>query len=535
MNYEHYRSTDLTVDQYGTGSELLSTFNSVNDDTYYKISQDISAYQTLGFFARVNYDFAGKYLFEASIRADGTSRFAKKDRWGYFPSASAGWRFTEEDFMNGVRHWWDNGKIRFSYGALGNQQVSNYLYIDRITTGTLSYAFDDSSVVKYSSVTNPLATDLTWETVYTYNWGLDLSFLRNRLSFTGDYFIRDTKDMLTTSLTLPDAYGASTPKGNCANLRTKGWEVSISWKDQFSLAGKPFHYGITGQIGDYQTTITKYNNPTKIFSDYYEGKKIGEIWGYHVVGLFKSDEEAAAYQKAINNSTNVYQRIYNMKPTGLGQLMAGDVQFEDTDNSGSIGVGSGTVDDPGDMRIIGNTTPRYGYSFRLEASWNGLDISAFFQGVGKRDWYPTANNDGIWGSNMFWQLYSYPIVSFVAKDFMKNVWTEDNTDAYFPRLRPIICYNGGPLGQNNDRYLQDISYLRFKNLTIGYTLPVLTKHISKIRIYVSGENLYYWSPLKKYNKNIDPELAGSTGTYTSGSGTGYLMPKIYSFGVDLTF
>ena len=534
MNYEKYRLVDNIVEQFGLGSDQIDSFNSVNDDTYWLVQQDISAYKTLGFFARINYDYKGKYLFEASMRADGTSRFAKKDRWGYFPSVSAGWRFTEEQFMEGVRHWWDNGKIRLSYGALGNQQVSNYLYLQTIGTGTLNYLFDDSGKASYASVSDPMSSNLTWETVYTYNLGLDLSFLQNRLSFTGDFFIRDTKDMLTQSLTLPSVYGAATPTENCADLRTKGWELSITWRDQFKLGGKPFHYALTGQIGDYQTEITKYNNPTKLFDSYYEGKKLGEIWGYHVPKLFDTDEEAAAYQVAINNSSNVYQRVYNMQ-NNLGRLMAGDVMFEDRDGSGSIGTGAGTVDDPGDMMIIGNTTPRYSSSFRIEASWNGFDISAFFQGVGKRDWYPTANKDDIYGANQFWQLYGYTIPSFITYDFMDDVWSEQNPGGYFPRLRPIQSYNGGPLGQNNDRYLQSVAYLRFKNLTIGYTLPVLKKYLSKLRIYVSGENLCYWSPLKKHCKLIDPELAISSGTYKGGTGTGYTMPRTFSFGVDITF
>lgn len=535
MNYERYRSTDLTVQQDGLGSEILDSFKSKKDNSSYTITQDISAYQTLGFFARVNYDYKGRYLFEASLRADATSRFAKESRWGYFPSVSAGWRFSEEPFMEGVSDWWNNGKIRLSYGSLGNQQVADYLYIDRISTDQINYLFDDATKANASSVSAPLATDLTWETVTTYNVGLDLSFLKNRLTFTGDYFIRDTKDMLTTSMTLPAGYGASTPKGNCADLRTKGWEISLSWRDKFDLGGKPFTYAISGSVGDYQSEITKYNNPSRIFSGYYEGKKLGEIWGYHVVGLFKTDEEAAAYQRAINNSTNVYQRIYNMSPTGLGQLMAGDMMFEDSDNSGSIGTGSGTVDDPGDMRVIGNSTPRYNYSFRVELNWNGFDISAFFQGVGKRDWYPTNNQDAIYGANKFWQLYSYPILSFITSDFKKDVWTEDNPNAYFPRLRPIISYNGGPLGVANDRYLQSAAYLRFKNLTVGYTIPVLKQYVKKLRVYFSAENICYWSPLKKHCKLIDPELAVSDGTYRAGTGSGYDLPRTISFGVDITF
>ena len=158
-----------------------------------------------------------------------------------------------------------------------------------------------------------------------------------------------------------------------------------------------------------------------------------------------------------------------------------------------------------------------------------------FQGVGKRDWYPTANKDDIYGANQFWQLYGYTIPSFITYDFMDDVWSEQNPGGYFPRLRPIQSYNGGPLGQNNDRYLQSVAYLRFKNLTIGYTLPVLKKYLSKLRIYVSGENLCYWSPLKKHCKLIDPELAISSGTYKGGTGTGYTMPRTFSFGVDITF
>ena len=449
------------------------------------------------------------------MRADGTSRFAKKDRWGYFPSVSAGWRFTEERFMEGVRHWWDNGKIRLSYGALGNQQVSNYLYLQTIGTGTLNYLFDDSGKASYASVSDPMSSNLTWETVYTYNLGLDLSFLQNRLSFTGDFFIRDTKDMLTQSLTLPSVYGAATPTENCADLRTKGWELSITWRDQFKLGGKPFHYALTGQIGDYQTEITKYNNPTKLFDSYYEGKKLGEIWGYHVPKLFDTDEEAAAYQVAINNSSNVYQRVYNMQ-NNLGRLMAGDVMFEDRDGSGSIGTGAGTVDDPGDMMIIGNTTPRYSYSFRIEASWNGFDISAFFQGVGHVNF--STRTDQTQGfiarnsreANLFSDVYD-------------NYWTPERPDAKYPRL--FIGTNNNN-NQNSSFWMANGRYMRLKNLEIGYTLP---KHISQkmamqnMRVYLSGVNLFTFSPFKLW----DPDL--QTGA------TNYPNNRIINIGLTIGF
>ena len=193
--------------------------------------------------------------------------------------------------------------------------------------------------------------------------------------------------------------------------------------------------------------------------------------------------------------------------------------YEDVNMDGYINKGSGTVDDPGDMRIIGNSRPRYNYSFRFDFNWNNFDLSVFFQGVGKRDWYPTANPEDVYGATRFWNLYSYTMVSFISKDYKDNIWTEDNPDGYFPRLRPIQTYSGGPLASTNDRYLQKVNYLRLKNVTV----------------FFSAENLYYWSPLKKYCKTIDPELAVATGVYKSGTGTGYTIPCTVTFGANINF
>ena len=227
---------------------------------------------------------------------------------------------------------------------------------------------------------------------------------------------------------------------------------------------------------------------------------------------------------------------YNFFKNGeMFRAYAGDLRFVDVDGDGIMTKGNRTLSNHGDLEIIGNQSPRYQYSINMSLNWNGIGLSMLWQGVGKRDWYPTANKDDIYGANQFWQLYGYTIPSFITYDFMDDVWSEQNPGGYFPRLRPIQSYNGGPLGQNNDRYLQSVAYLRFKNLTIGYTLPVLKKYLSKLRIYVSGENLCYWSPLKKHCKLIDPELAISSGTYKGGTGTGYTMPRTFSFGVDITF
>ncbi len=526
VQYEDHRNTELSVKQNDLLSKDLSSFSVATGAS--TITQSIAAYRTLGYFARINYDYEGKYLLEASGRFDGTSRFASKDRWGFFPSASLGWRVSQEEFWEPLRDFWNNGKVRFSIGSLGNQQVATYAYFDQISTDNImSYTFDGLNKANYASVSDPISTALTWETITTYNWGLDLGFLNNRLTATADVFIRDTKDMLTQSLTLPSVFGANTPKENCADLRTTGWELYVGWNDGFQLKGRRFEYGISASIGDYKSKITKYNNPDKLIASKYEGMTLGEIWGYKVAGLFATDEDAAAYQAKINDKA-VNQRVYNCKQDA--RLRAGDVEFIDLDGDNVISEGSGTVDAPGDKRIIGNDLPRYSYSFRLNASYAGFDLSAFFQGVGKQDWYPTTYAYDFWGP------YSFPSLSFIHKDFMNNVWSEENTGAYFPRPRGYASYSGGALGVKNDRYLQNAAYLRFKNLTLGYTVPLKNKKIfNSVRIYVTGENLFYWSPMKKYCKTVDPELTNTSSTYNAGSGVGYGYSRTFSVGLDVKF
>jgi TonB-linked SusC/RagA family outer membrane protein len=523
--YEDFRQATLVVNKKDLLSKELSSFGVATGESI--ISQDINTFRTLGFFGRANYDYKGKYLLEVSGRWDGTSRFAPDSRWGFFPSASAGWRMSEESFWEPLKGFWSNSKLRLSVGSLGNQQVGYYSYIDQINpSNTMAYTFDGTSTAYYASVSNPISSSLTWETVTSYDAGLDLSFLDNHLNLTADYYIRKTTDMLTPSLTLPSVYGANTPTANAADFRTNGWEVYLSYNNSFSLMDKPFKYNIGVSLGDYKTTITKYNNPDKLISDYYEGMALGEIWGYRVKGLFATDADAAAYQARVNDKA-VNNRVYGSKKDN--KLLAGDVEFIDIDGNSIVNQGSGTVNDSGDMQVIGNALPRYSYSFRLGADWNGFDISAFFQGVGKQTWFPSSTAYDFWGP------YSFPSLSFIHTDFLTNSWTEQNQDAYFPRARGYATYSSGALGVANDRYLQDVSYLRLKNLTIGYTLPINKKWFDKVRVYASGENLFYWSKLKKYSKTVDPELTNTTGTYGANGGVGYAYSKTYSFGLDITF
>ncbi|MGQ1944403.1 SusC/RagA family TonB-linked outer membrane protein [Ornithobacterium rhinotracheale] len=517
--YETFRSVGNSMNQTGLLSDDFSTFAVATGDS--KITQSIGTYRTLGYFGRLNYDYNGKYLAEFSARYDGSSRFAPEDRWGLFPSFSLGWRLSKEDFWKPLSGFWNNAKLRFSYGSLGNQQVSLYSYMDLISSDKImDYTFDGKTKANYAVVSDPISSSLTWETVSTYNYGLDASFLRNRLTLTADVFSRYTTDMLVPGLTLPKVFGAKTPKENAADLKTNGWEIVLSWNDKFLLSDKPFNYSVTATLGDYITKITRFNNPNKLISDYYEGQTLGEIWGYKSDGLFKTNEEAAQYQSRINDKS-VNSRVYSSKIDG--KLMAGDVRFVDINGDGIISQGAGTVDNPGDQVIIGNSTPRYNYSFRFSGDWNNFDFSVFFQGIGKRDWFPGDKAYDFWGP------YSFPSLSFIHKDFMSNVWSEDNPNAYFPRPRGYQTYGGGALRTKTDRYIQNVAYLRLKNVSIGYQIPVFKETFNQVRLYFVGENLFYWSPLKKYSKTIDPES-----TYSS-NGLQYAYSKTFSLGLNLKF
>lgn len=524
-NFDDYRSSSLTINQKGSLSENLSFINKANGEID-KASESNSAYRTLGFFGRVNYDWKGRYLVEVSGRMDGSSRFPKGNRWGFFPSVSAGWRISEEPFWDKIRDAVNNAKVRFSYGTLGNQQVSNYYYWETISTGQVSYTFNGTDKAGYASASSPVSSSLTWETVITKNLGIDLGFLKGRLNVNADFYIRDTKDMLTKAMTLPVVYGESAPKENAADLRTKGYEISLSWKDRFELASRPFTYGITATLGDYVTEITKFDNEDCQLSDHYVGQRLGDIWGYVSDGLFATDEEAAAYEAAINSKGTVHKGVFACKAP-YNHLMAGDIRFKDLDGDGEINAGANTLEDPGDRKIIGNYLPRYNYALKGDINWLGIDLSFFFQGVGKINWMPAAN------CIYFWGPYSYHRPTFLAKDFDKMCWSEeegaDNSNAVFPRKRGRLI--AGANHFTSDYFLQNASYFRLKNLTIGYTLPIKSKALEKARIYFSGENLFYLSPMRKMCKTVDPEVATTSAT----NDCLYPYSRTYSFGVDITF
>ena len=533
FNYETRRYADITAKGYYLFSENLSDLDLLTDDPVIleqtgkagkktEVGGGKNEYALEGFFARFNYDYAGRYLVEANLRVDGSSRFARGHRWGYFPSASAGWRISEEPFFTPVKGWWDNLKIRYSFGSLGNQQVGYYDYIRTVNIGEQTYLFGGDSKPTIASLSAPNSSDLTWEKAVHQNLGLDMAFLGNRLTFTAEAYIRDTKDMLTAGVSLPAVYGAASPKMNCADLRTMGYELTLGWRDSFKMAGSDFSYSATFVFSDYVTKITKFDNPEKLFAkNYYVGMTIGEIWGYKTGGLFASDEDAAAYsvdQSAVNSL------IIGQYEQGL---RAGDIKYLDLNGDGKVDKGEDRVDSPGDRVILGNSRPRFNYGLTLTAAWQGIDFSIFFQGIGHMDWYPPA--DAI----LFWGPYVRPYATYIPRNFHTMIWSEENPDAYFPRPRGHVARaENCELSTVNDRYLQNIAYCRLKNLTVGYTLPkkwTAKAGIQALRLYFSGENLAYICPGIK-SVYIDPEQA-QTGTTLRQ----YPWRKTCYFGIDITF
>jgi len=519
----------------GSGNNLLSEdLNDFNLATgQMQLLGGANTWALRGYFARVNYNYKGKYLLEVNGRYDGTSKFPVKQRNGFFPSFSGGWRLSEETFMEGAKSFINEAKLRVSYGALGNaQEADPYGYVELLRSGQSNY-ITQGTKSQYLSIPFPISADLTWERTSTLNFGTDLEFMKNRLNVSFDYYIRNTLDMLIPGKTLSAVFGAASPKTNAGDLRNNGWEVSFAWKDRVDLSGKPFGYNIGLGLSDSKAKITRFDNEKMLLSNYYVGQELGTIWGYKTDGFFKSEDEISNWK--VNQDYVDKQRL---AATGdWVKLHPGDLKFVDIggkldENGNSIGPdgkvdeGSNTLQNPGDQVIIGNSRARYTFGVNLGANGQGFDVSAFFQGIGKQNWWPGANADKFWGP------YSRPYYSFVPKDFEQDVWTPENTDAYFPMLRGYIALNDrGSLNVKSDRYLQDLAYIRLKNLTLGYTLPQhLLKRLklSNVRIYASGENL--WTATKLRSKYIDPEQAAQ-----EANGRSYPVSKTISFGLDLTF
>ncbi|MFD2287866.1 SusC/RagA family TonB-linked outer membrane protein [Pedobacter petrophilus] len=482
----------------------------------------------LGGFSRLNYSFKDRYLVEVNARYDGSSKFPSDQRYGFFPSVSAGWRVNKESFWNVSDKLISDLKLRASYGSLGNGNIDSYAFQEIFNVSQSGVILNG---VRPQTTRNPavLPNGLTWETSTTSNFGLDLTMLSGRLSFTGDAYIRKTTDMFTLGLTPPAVFGATVPKGNYADLTTRGWELSLTWNDKFGNADKPFSYNVRLTLSDSKTKIDKYNNPDKLLSDYYEGQTLGEIWGYETEGFFIDAADIAAHAK----------QDPQMRASPTGQWFPGDIKLKDLNGDGLINVGENKAGKSGDRRIIGNSAPRYLYGINLGANWHSFSFAVFLQGVGKQQWYPSTETE------MFWGQYNRPYNN-IPTFHLGNMWTPTNTDAYFPRTMSRAASNNTnrTLGVAQTRYLQDVAYLRMKNIQVGYTLPA--KWMNKIgartaKVFFSGENLFTYSPMYKIVKNtIDVENAVPSdqdlnADSKNGDGYNYPLMKSFSLGLNVGF
>ena len=484
----------------------------------------------LGGFSRLNYSFKDKYLIEINARYDGSSKFPSTQRYAFFPSVSGGWRLSKEAFWNVSPKILSDVKLRASYGSLGNGNINSYIYQKQFS---IAQSTNILNGVKPPYTSNPtvLPDGITWETSTTTDLGLDFSMFDNRLNFVGDMYVRNTTDMFTIGLTLPATFGATAPKGNYADLQTKGWEVSVSWRDKFNVAQKPFNYDVRLTLSDNKAEITRYNNPDKLLSDYYEGQILGEIWGYETEGFFKDQADIDSHAK----------QSPQMRASPTNIWYPGDIKLRDLNTDGFINVGANKVSDPGDRKIIGNSSPRYTFGINLGADWNNFFFSTFFQGVGKQDWYPSTE------SEIFWGQYNRPYNNIPTYQLGK-MWTPENTDTYFPRTMSRAASNATTreLGVAQTKYLQNIAYIRLKSFQVGYSLPknLISKiGANEVKIYLSGENLWCWSPLYKLvgkhhidveNTGIADQLLNGT-TNSTGDGYNYPMLKSLSFGLSVVF
>lgn len=464
-----------------------------------------SARSLRGVFYRLNYSFKDRYLFEANGRYDGTSRFPEDDRFGFFPSVSAGWRISNEPFMDATNNWLDNLKLRASYGTLGNQVIlfdngsqNYYPYIATMGIGSSPYMMSAGGRIPYVSPAGLVSPSLTWETVITKNIGIDVTMLNQRLDFSFDMYQRDTQDMLM-DVEFPSLLGTDAPQTNAADLRTTGWEISATWRDRI---GQDWMYSIQLALSDNKSEITEYDNPTGAISEYYIGQEIGEIWGYVTDGIFQTDEEVAQHADQSQLGAN---------------WQAGDIKYVDVNGDGVIDSGSGTLDEPGDRQIIGYNRDRYAFGLNPDVQYKDFTLSLFFQGRLKRDYLPPNGN---------WNAF-YPFnAGHIEEFYLTETWSPENPDAYF--AAPHISTNTKKNIHPQSRYVQDASYIRLKNVTLSYWLPnnVANKvGMSRAQIYVSGMNLWEATGM---HAPLDPEQTQSVTQE-------YYFDRVYTLGVKVTF
>ena len=482
-----YNQAVIDVPAMGSGTGTIKT-----TDSY-------SEYAVRGGFFRVNYNYQDKYLLEVNGRYDGSSKFPKSSRFGFFPSVSAGWQIAQEKFMESTRNWLDGLKVRASYGVIGNQNVNPYTFTPTMSVSnkSTSWIIDNTYVTSISSLPALVSQNFTWEKVGTVNVGLDVNLFNNRLNGVFEWYQRNTNGMLAPGVQLPAVVGASAPYQNTADMRTRGWELSLNWRDQIGKVG----YRLGFNLSDYKSKITKYddNAATKLLSSFYPGQVMGEIWGYVADGYYTVDDfEDTSSWKLKEGITSI--NGYNVRP--------GDVKFknlrDDESSTNVITSGDNTFDNPGDCKVIGNTTPRYQYGINLGANYAGFDLNVILQGTGKRDyWISNVLTFPMNGDN-FIPLFDGLDDYWKPKDPDNGDWTAVNPNAKYPRLYGNRGNSGSNLRQS-DKYLSDASYLRIKNITLSYNLPkkwLSQIFLSQMKAFVSVENVATFTSLPS---GIDPE------------------------------
>ena len=547
---EEMEQSDLNVFKNGLIMADMPEFDLTNGQLNSGLAKDATVHgysnrwATAGFFGRLNYDYQGRYLVEANIRYDGTSRFRRGNRWQWSPSFSLGWNIAQEKFWQPMQNVANLLKLRFSYGQLGNQNTNTWYPTYRtMTLGVLDGGWlQNGTKPNTAKVGDLISTVLTWEKVRTWDIGLDYGFFNNRLTGSFDYFVRYTKDMVGDAPELPLTLGVNPPQTNNCDLKTKGWEVSLAWRDRLKNG---LNYGISVSLSDQQTYIDSYpsnktgsltsgSSNTGVKWAYITGQKINQIWGLETIGIAKTQEEMDAHLASLPKGGQ----------SAIGtQWGAGDIMYKDLNGDGKISTGANTLSDHGDLKVLGDANPHYFFGIDLTADWKGFDFRCFLQGVLKHDFWPggdsTTNNDNAGG--YFWgvrgNVSEWHIRGFVQhNDYfraessgLEGYELPANTNSYFPR--PLLSYaDGGKNQRVQSRYMQNAAYMRLKNLQLGYTLPATwTKKagISKCRLFVSGENLLTFTSLFDV---FDPETCiGGVG------GNVYPLSSTWSFGLSLTF
>lgn len=533
--YEYLRGTYNNILDTNL-PEISLTFDSENKNIF---GHNHSETGSAGFFGRINYNYKDRILLELNGRYDGSSKFPENNRWAFFPSASAGWRISEEPFFAPVKSVVNNAKIRASYGEIGNQEVGSNMYIATIARqgSNVNWLGTGSTKMDTFGMPKMVSSTLSWETLATTNFGIDLGFLNGELNATFDWFQRDTKNMLAPGQTMPQVLGASAAYENAGTLRSRGWEITIDWHHNFNGANV---YAIAN-LADYKTVIKEWNNDSMLLNSNYSGKRYGDIWGFETDRYFEASDFVGKDEKGNYIPAEGVASQVKLQ-TGKFIYGPGDIKFVDQNGDNEINGGKGTVDDHGDLVVIGNTEPRYQYSLRIGGDWKGFDLDLYFQGVGKRS---------MWTQSAFVMpfmrgadaLYKSQTSYITNEDAEKGIIDQNAT---YPRLTQggaakgtvSVLENGSTNFYPQSKYLVNMAYLRLKNITIGYTLPAqLTQKvkISKVRVYGSIYNAFdIIDHTKKYG--IDPEMNKGEGKLADGTwGRTDPMLRTYSCGIQITF